>query len=268
MKVSRSFERVIWGLSGLLSTILVLLLGGPLVALLASVDIASVTDAVQHPLFLPAVWLSFKTSAFSLVIILLTGTPLAWWLSRSQSGVRRYVSVVVDLPIVVPPAVVGLALLVLLGRRGLVGAHLDTFDLHLAFTSRAVILAQVVVAAPFFVRTATGVFRMVGEDTLLVAKTLGARRLDILTKVVLPSTLTGLSAGASLAWARALGEFGATLIFAGSLPSETQTMPLAILTALELDVRLAVVFALALTIISIFSLLTIRRLASGQEVSI
>ena len=268
MKVFQPFERVIWGVGSLLSILLVLLLGGPLVALLASVDIESVTDAAQHPLFWPAVWLSFKTSAFSLVLIIVTGTPLAWWLSRSQSGVQRCVSVIVDLPIVVPPAVVGLALLVLLGRRGLVGVHLDTFDLQLAFTSRAVILAQVVVAAPFYVRTATGVFRMVCEDTLLVAKTLGARPLDILTKVVLPSTRTGLSAGASLAWARALGEFGATLIFAGSLPSETQTMPLAILTALELDVRLAVVFALALTILSILSLLTIRRLASGQEVSI
>lgn len=248
-----------------MSTLLILCLGAPIFALLTATDWSSFSAALAHPLFMPAVWLSIRTSIVSVGIIVLTGTPLAWWLSRNDSALRRVCSGLVDLPIVIPPAVVGLALLVIFGRRGLIGGPLDTGGITIAFTDRAVILAQVIVAAPFYVRAVTAAFRMVDSDRLLVARTLGAHPWDVLFRVVLPSARAGISAGVSLAWARALGEFGATLIFAGSLPGETQTMPLAILSALEVDVRLAIVFALALAVIAVVALIFVRRLRKAGE---
>jgi molybdate transport system permease protein len=252
-------------MGGVMSTLLILCLGAPIFALLTATDWASFSAALAHPLFMPAVWLSIRTSIVSVGIIVLTGTPLAWWLSRNDSALRRVCSGLVDLPIVIPPAVVGLALLVIFGRRGLIGGPLDTGGITIAFTDRAVILAQVIVAAPFYVRAVTAAFRMVDSDRLLVARTLGAHPWDVLFRVVLPSARAGISAGVSLAWARALGEFGATLIFAGSLPGETQTMPLAILSALEVDVRLAIVFALALAVIAVVALIFVRRLRKAGE---
>jgi molybdate transport system permease protein len=252
-------------MGGVMSTLLILCLGAPIFALLTATDWSSFSAALAHPLFMPAVWLSIRTSIVSVGIIVLTGTPLAWWLSRNDSALRRVCSGLVDLPIVIPPAVVGLALLVIFGRRGLIGGPLDTGGITIAFTDRAVILAQVIVAAPFYVRAVTAAFRMVDSDRLLVARTLGAHPWDVLFRVVLPSARAGISAGVSLAWARALGEFGATLIFAGSLPGETQTMPLAILSALEVDVRLAIVFALALAVIAVVALIFVRRLRKAGE---
>ena len=121
-------------------------------------------------------------------------------------------------------------------------------------------MSQLIVAAPFYVRAVSAAFRMVDPEQILVARTLGASAWSVLIRVVLPTARAGISAGLSLAWARSLGEFGATLIFAGSLSGETQTMPLAILSALETDVRLAIVFALALAIVAVLALLLVRRI--------
>ncbi|HJL03589.1 MAG TPA: ABC transporter permease [Polyangiaceae bacterium LLY-WYZ-15_(1-7)] len=245
-------------LGALLGAALVALLGLPLLALALSSSPAELRAGAAHPSFAPALALSLRTSLTSLGFIVLTGTPLAWWLARSRGRLARVVEVLVHLPIVVPPAVVGVALLEAFGRRGLLGPALEGAGLGLPFTERAVAVAQVVVSAPFFVQAAASAFRKVDRDTLIVARTLGASPTGAFLRVGLPIALPGLIVGASLAWARALGEFGATLLFAGSLPGETQTMPLAIFAALESDVRLAVVFALVLAAMGAALLLALR----------
>jgi molybdate transport system permease protein len=164
----------------------------------------------------------------------------------------------VDLPIVVPPAVVGIALLLTFGRSGLLGAPLTALGIQIPFTTIAVVLAQVVVSAPFYVQAAAAAFRRVDPDLLIVARSLGQRPRGAFFGVALPLALPGLMGGAALAWARALGEFGATLLFAGNLPGITQTMPLAIYAALEVDVRVAVALSLALAAVSVLLLLALR----------
>ncbi|TXD39914.1 molybdate ABC transporter permease subunit [Lujinxingia vulgaris] len=237
----------------------------PLVGLALAISPAELWAGVQDARFGPALLLSLRTSLLSLGVVVAGGLPLAWWLARSRSRIARLVEVLVDLPLVLPPAVVGVGLLMAYGRRGLLGGVLESVGVSLPFTSAAVVVAQVVVAAPFFVQAAATAFRSVREEQLLVAQTLGASRAEAIWRVAVPAALPGLVAGASLAWARALGEFGATLIFAGSLPGITQTMPIAIYAALERDVSLAVTFALALAAIATVILLALR-LGPGRGV--
>ncbi|MFK7999724.1 MAG: molybdate ABC transporter permease subunit [Polyangiales bacterium] len=242
---------------GLLAATLVFILGLPLIALGAAASFSDVRAGMESPLFAPALWLSLRTSALSLLLILLMGTPLAWWLSRERGSLARIVGVVVDIPIIVPPAVMGIALLMTFGQHGVLAA----LDLELAFTTSAVVVAQVVVAAPFYVQASVAAFRKVPPDIIDVGRTLGASPFSAFLRVAIPVALPGLVGAASLAWARALGEFGATLLFAGSLRGETQTMPLAIFSALESDLRVALAFALALTAMGVLLLVLLRAAA-------
>jgi molybdate transport system permease protein len=241
-----------------LATGLVLFLALPLVALFVSASPAEIRAGAASPLFGPAIWLSMRTTLVSLFVILVAGTPLAWWIATSSSRAARVIEVVVDLPIVIPPAVVGVALLRTWGRQGLFGPVLQAIGLSVPFTEQAVLTAQIVVAAPFFVQAAANAFRKVDADTLIVARTLGASSNGAFFRVAIPIAMPGLVVGASLAWARALGEFGATLLFAGNLSGRTQTMPLAILTALESDVRVALVFSLILAAVGTLLLVGLR----------
>lgn len=245
-------------LGGLLAATLVGLLVLPLVALALSSSASDVSAGTAHPMFAPALWLSLRTTLISLAFIVLMGTPLAWWLASSTSRAAQITAILVELPIVIPPAVVGVALLQTFGRQGVFGPTLDRVGVTLPFTENAVILAQIVVSAPFFVQAAANAFRKVDPDTLIVARTLGASPAIAFLKVALPIALPGLIVGASLAWARALGEFGATLLFAGNMTGKTQTMPLAIFYALESDVRLAVVFSLVLAALGAVLLVGLR----------
>ncbi len=240
------------------SFLLVALLVLPIASLAFVASPAELAAGVRHPLFVPALALSAKTTLASLAIVIAAGTPLAWWLSRTRSRVARAASVLIDLPIVVPPAVVGIALLTSLGRSGLLGPALDAIGVRLPFTTGAVVLAQVVVSAPFFVQSAAAAFREVDPDLILVARTLGASRAGAFARVAVPLALPGLLSGAALAWARAIGEFGATLIFAGNFSGVTQTMPLAIYRALESDVRAAVALSLVLAGLAMLALLALR----------
>jgi molybdate transport system permease protein len=233
-------------LGGLLGVTLVGLLLLPLVALVMSSSVEELRAGLAHPMFAPALWLSLRTTLISLLVTLLLGTPLAWWLASSDSRLARLATVIVDLPIVIPPAVVGVALLQTFGRQGLLGPTLDQLGVALPFTDRAVIMAQIIVSSPLYVQAAANAFRKVDPDTLIVARTLGASSTVAFLRIAVPIALPGLVGGASLAWARSLGEFGATLLFAGNMMGRTQTMPLAIFSALESDVRLAVVFSLVL----------------------
>ncbi|MCB9668117.1 MAG: ABC transporter permease subunit [Alphaproteobacteria bacterium] len=239
-------DRALTGLGAFLAAGLLALLVLPLLALVVASSPTAVAAAVADPAFLPALGLSLATSASSVAVIVLAGTPLAWWLATSGSRWVRPVGLLVDLPLVVPPAALGIALLQAFGRRGLFGPALAAVGVQLPFTPAAVVVAQVVVAAPFYVQAAVNAFRDVDPEVLLVARTLGAGPAAAFGRVALPIALPGLVGAASLAWARALGELGATLLFAGSLPGRTTTLPLAVLTALESDVQLAVVLALAL----------------------
>ncbi|MEN0060699.1 MAG: ABC transporter permease [Myxococcota bacterium] len=245
-------------LGRLLGVTLLGLLVLPLLALVGSSSWHDLQAGLSHPRFGAALGLSLRTTFTTLIAIVGLGTPLAWWLASSRSPLTRWASVLVDLPIVVPPAVVGIALLQTFGRQGWLGPLLAEVGVSLPFTPAAVVLAQIVVASPFYVQAATNAFRKVDPDTLLVARTLGATPSEAFVRIALPIAAPGLVAGASLAWARALGEFGATLLFAGNLAGRTQTMPLAIFTALESDVNLAVVFALVLTGMGAVLLLSLR----------
>lgn len=249
-------------LGGLLGAVLVGLLILPLVALGWSTSMADLQAGARHPMFTAALWLSVRTTLVSLSLVMIMGTPIAWWLATSRSRLTRLMGVLIDLPIVIPPAVIGVALLQAFGRQGLLGPALAALGVTVPFTERAVILAQVVVSSPFFIQAAANAFRKVEPDMLIVARTLGASPTRAFFRVALPIALPGLVAGASLAWARALGEFGATLLFAGNMGGRTQTMPLAIFSALESDVRLAVVFSLVLVAVGAVLLLALRLLPS------
>lgn len=237
---------------------ILLLLVVPLIALALASSAADLAVGVGSPLFAPALWLSARTTAVSLALVVATGTPLAWWLATGSGRGTRVVEALVDLPIVVPPAVVGIALLETFGRSGLFGAQLGALGIQVPFTTLAVVLAQVVVSAPFYVQAAAAAFRRVEPDLLIVARTLGQSQRGAFLRVAVPIALPGLVGGAALAWARALGEFGATLLFAGNLPGTTQTMPLAIYAALESDVRVAVALSLVLAAVAVLLLLALR----------
>jgi len=246
------------GLLPLVATPILGLLVVPLLALALASSPADIAEAVRDPLFVPALLLSARTTLLSLTLVVITGTPLAWWLARTPGRRARLVEVLVDLPIVVPPAVVGIALLQTFGRRGLFGGWLEALGLQIPFTTTAVVMAQLVVSAPFYIQAAAAAFRRVEPDLLIVARTLGQSPAGAFFRVAVPLALPGLIVGAALSWARALGEFGATLLFAGNLSGETQTMPLAIYMALESDVRVAVALALVLAGVSLLLLLVLR----------
>ena len=234
------------------------LLALPVLALLLATTPADLLAGLRHPLFAPAFRLSARTTAIALAVILAAGTPLAWWLATARAGAARAVELLTRLPIVIPPAVVGIGMLAAFGRNGLLGPLLWSLGLQVPFSAAAVVLAQVAVAAPFYVQSAAAAFRRVDADLLIVARTLGQRPAGAFRRIALPLAMPGVLGGASLAWARALGEFGATLLFAGSLPGVTQTMPLAIYTALESDVHVARALSLALAALGVALLLALR----------
>lgn len=239
------------------------LMATPLVALLMGADRAELWSGMRSPVFLSAVGVSLRSSLVSLGLVVALGLPLAAWLASSRGRWGRLVEALVDLPVVLPPAVLGVALLSAYGREGLLGPALRQVGISLPFTPGAVVMAQVVVSAPFFVQSATAALRRVDPDLVLVARTLGASPARAFVRIALPLAAPGVLAGASLAWARSIGELGATLLFAGSREGVTRTMPLAIFSALESDVRVAVALSLVLAAGSLVALAGLRWFARG-----
>ena len=248
--------------SGGLAAIMVLFLVLPVLSLVVSVTPAAIGQAITDTAFRSALWLSVRTTLLSQLIAVGTGTALAWRVLALRPRWRRLIIIVVHLPVVIPPAVIGVAFLWALGRNGLLGQPLFAIGVSIPFTPLAVVLAQVAVSAPLYVLGATAAFGGVNPDLITVARTLGASRAGAFFRVVLPIALPGMSSAATLAWARALGEFGATLLFAGNLSGRTQTLPLLILTAMEADVQLAVAVALILAAIAALSLVAVRLIPS------
>jgi molybdate transport system permease protein len=206
-----------------------------------------------------ALRLSLVTATQATVISVLLGVPLAWLLARARLPGVSVIRAVVTLPLVLPPVVGGIALLLTLGRNGYVGRYLYRwFDVQLPFTTHAVVIAQTFVAMPFLVVTAEGAFRTADRGLEEAAATLGASRLRVLMRITLPVAAPSLAAGAALAWARALGEFGATITFAGSLPGVTTTMPIAIYSAFENQPEDAVALSLVLMAVALVVLGVLR----------
>jgi len=247
-------------LAFILSAFLVL----PLVGL---VDRAATTgtlfQAIQRPIVYEAVRLSMLTSSGVLVLSLVFGMPLALVLARRKFPGITLLDTLVDLPIVLPPAVAGLALLLTFGRRGMLGPALDAIGVQLPFTTAAVVLASFFVAAPFFVRAARSGFLAVPREYEEAARMEGASEWQVFLHVTMPVASPALFGGAVLCWARALGEFGATIMFAGQFLGRTQTMPLAIYAALESDTDAALGLSVLLLAISAILLLMFRGFLRG-----
>lgn len=255
-------ERIALAAAG---AVLAVFLALPLVALFVRTSPGDLLEGLRHPLAWPALALSLQTTTASLALLVLTGTPLAWVLATSHSRAARAVETLVQLPVVIPPAVAGLALLLAFGRRGVLSGWLYPEGWSVAFTMAAVVLAEVFVSAPFYVQAATAAFRRVDPGVTAVARSLGATPLAVFARVVVPMAAPGLAAGAAMAWARALGEFGATLMFAGNLRGRTQTLPLAIYSAMESDLRAAQALSVLIVIVAFALLLVVRSLAAREN---
>lgn len=211
------------------------------------------TDATQALTL--SLWTATVTTAASAVI----GVPLAWVLARSSFPGQRLLRALVTLPLVLPPVVGGVALLLAFSRTGIVGRFLDSwFGLTIPFTPLAVVMAETFVAMPFLIITVEGAFRSADQGFEEAAATLGAKRLTVFRRITIPMIAPSLGAGAVLCWARALGEFGATVTFAGSFPGQTETMPIAVYYALEDDPDAAIALSLVLLLVSVIVLVSLR----------
>ncbi|QKG26783.1 molybdate ABC transporter permease subunit [Actinomadura verrucosospora] len=231
----------------------------PLAGLLARAPWSTLGTRLGQGQVLEALRLSLVSATLSTGVCLLLGVPLAWVLARASFPGLRLVRALVTVPLVLPPVVGGVALLLALGRRGLVGAWLDSaFGITLPFTTAAVVIAETFVAMPFLVISVEGALRAADLRYEEAAATLGAGRWTIFRRVTLPLVAPGVAAGAVLCWARALGEFGATITFAGNFPGRTQTMPLAVYLALQNDPQAAIVLSLVLLAVSVAVLAALR----------
>lgn len=213
-----------------------------------------------------AILLSLITTALSTLLTLLFGTPLAYVLARWKFPLRRLVRVLVELPIVLPPTVAGLALLLTMGRRGLLGPTLETIGVTLPFTTAAVIIAQMFVSAPFYIIAAQVGFQSIPREIEDAARVDGAAGLTMFRQITLPLSRTALAAGLTLSWARALGEFGGTILFAGSIAGRTQTMPLLVYNVLESNIDAAIWASLILLMLAFIALLLSQWLAHRSEI--
>ncbi|HET8524320.1 MAG TPA: ABC transporter permease [Thermomicrobiales bacterium] len=245
---------------GIAALALIIFLLAPIVALVwrASGERGKFTDQTWETLR-QALTLTLITSGITLCIVLVLGTPLAYLLARRRFRGAQLINTLVDLPMVLPPAVAGIALLMAFGRRGLIGAQLDRIGITVGFTAAAVVMAQTFVSVPFYIRAARAGFSRVSLDLEEAAADLGASPARVLRTITLPLARSSLAAGAVLAWARAVGEFGATIMFAGNFPGRTQTMPLAIYGRYEAgDLDTALLLAALLLAASMLVLLAVR----------
>lgn len=232
----------------------------PLLALFVRVPPGTLVGQLGDPAVRQALLVSLKTSLIAHTIVLVVGTPAAYLLATRQFRGRPALLMAIELPLVLPPAVAGLALLAAFGRRGLLGDELAALGLSIPFTQLAVILAVIFVSIPFYLRWSVAAFGAVDPQLLDASRTLGAGPGRTFRRVALPLAAGGLGAASSLAWARGLGEFGATIMFAGSFPGETRTMPLAVYAEFDHDFEVALSIGALLVVASLAILATIRLL--------
>ena len=254
--------------TGILIGIAILFIGIPLAALLIRVTPETLLASLQNPVVIDALCLSLLTAGISTIIVIGFGTPVAYINARCHYPGKKIIDTITDIPVVLPPAVAGLALLMAFGRRGLVGQYLDILGIEIAFTTIAVIMAQIFIASPFYIRQARTSFAGVNRTYEHAAKTLGASPIRTFFTITVPLAFAGILSGAVLSFARALGEFGATIMFAGNLQGKTQTMPLAIYGAFQGDVDSSLALAVILVMISFVVISIVKILAEKEETGI
>lgn len=238
-------------------------IGVTLLALPLMTSPATLLAHLASEMALRALLLTLRTTLVATLLCVALGTPLAYLLARGRFRGRNLLDTLVDLPITIPPVVAGVALLLAFGRRGLLGGQLDAFGIQLPFTTAAVVMAQLLIASPFFVKAARAGFEAVDTTLESAARTLGATPWRVFWTVTVPLARPALVAGTVLAWARALSEFGATMMFAGNFPGRTQTLTLAVMSAMESDLETAVAVSLLSLLLAAGALLVARRLAQA-----
>lgn len=232
----------------------------PIASLFIKSPIDTTLRSLNDPVVMDALKLSLMTSTLTTTIVVLIGTPVAYVSARFNYFGKEIADSLIDLPVIMPPAVAGIALLMAFGRMGILGHYLNTFGISIAFTTVAVIIAQVFVSSPFYIRQARISFEDIDRSFENAARTLGASRIYTFFHVILPIAGNGLISGAIMAFARSLGEFGATIMFAGNFQGRTQTMPLAIYTAMQGDLDISLCLALILVVISFLVIVVVKTL--------
>ncbi|HEY8884074.1 MAG TPA: ABC transporter permease [Chloroflexota bacterium] len=230
----------------------------PLIAIVVGVSPGQLVVNLANRQVTQAITLSLFTTAATTTITVIAGTPVAYILARRRFAGRNLLDTLIDLPMVLPPAVAGIALLVAFGRQGLFGQYLRDIGITVAFTPVAVVLAQLFVASPFYVKAAAAGFSEISRELEQAAALERASPLQVFLAVTVPLAGPALLGGMIMTWARALGEFGATIIFAGNFPGRTQTMPLAIYLGFELDLDLALTLSVILLAISFVVLFLVK----------
>jgi molybdate transport system permease protein len=238
----------------------VLYIALPVLSLFIRVDPGSLPALFHDPVVRDALWLSLLTTMITTALVVLIGTPIAYVTARYRYPGKEIIDSVIDLPVVMPPAVAGIALLMAYGRLGVAGQYFDVFGITFAFTTAAVVMAQLFVASPFYIRQARTSFEDVDDTLENAARTLGASPVRTFFCVTVPVAMNGLVSGAILSWARALGEFGATIMFAGNFQGVTQTMPLAIYMAMYSDLNASLVLSLILVVVSFAVIVAVKLL--------
>lgn len=257
---SRTREVALKAGLALLLTMAMTFIALPVVALFLKSPPETILRSLHDPVVMDALRLSLMTSTITTITIVVMGTPIAYVSARFNYFGKELADSLIDLPVIMPPAVAGIALLVAFGRMGIVGQHLNALGISIAFTTLAVIIAQVFVSSPFYIRQARTSFEDVDLAYENAARTLGASRIYTFFRVILPIAMNGLISGAIMAFARSLGEFGATIMFAGNFQGRTQTMPLAIYTAMQGDLDVSLCLAIILVAISFVVIVLVKIL--------
>ena len=257
-------RKIVWLGAAVLVISVTLYLALPVVALFFRTTPELFLATLATPDVISALYLSLFTSVISLAVVIIVGTPFAYVHSRNEYPGKMIVDTLIDLPLVLPPVVAGFALLVLWGRVGVLGKYLSVFGISIAFTTLAVIMAQIFVASPFYLRQAKSLFEQLDPVYEQSARTLGASPLRIFILITLPLTANGLVSGAVMTFGRALGEFGATIMFAGNLPGVSQTMPLAVYVGMEGNYIVGITIAILLVLISFAIMIAVRLLARKE----
>lgn len=238
----------------------------PLLALLLRTSPGQLVANLNQPQVIQAITLSMVTTLTSTFIIILVGTPVAYSLARKQVPYRRVIDTLIDMPTVLPPAVAGVALLVAFGRRGIFGQFLADAGIEIPFTPFAVMLAQIFIAAPFYIKAATLGFGNIPAELEQAASLDGASSWQVFRFISMPLSWSAVLSGSVMSWARALGEFGATIIFAGNLPGRTQTMPLAIYIGFQIDLDMALTLSVILVGFSFLALVVVKGFLQREGV--
>ena len=257
---SRTREAVLKTGLALLLALAMAFIALPVVALFLKSPPETILRSLHDPMVMDALRLSLMTSTITTITVVIMGTPIAYVSARFNYFGKELADSLIDLPVIMPPAVAGIALLMAFGRMGIVGHHLNALGISIAFTTLAVIIAQVFVSSPFYIRQARTSFEDVDLAFENAARTLGASRIYTFFHVILPIAMNGLISGAIMSFARSLGEFGATIMFAGNFQGRTQTMPLAIYTAMQGDLDVSLCLAIILVAISFVVIVLVKIL--------